>query len=104
MASFTEQATLIVRDKSTSEINKINAALKKLFATANQLKSLKIDLGLNARGLTQAQVREEPAGTFEGRERGSSPTRRNMISRNARTKFRISRARIVRVRRTRAAM
>jgi len=44
MPSFTETATLIVKDKSTAQINKINAALKKLFATARSLKGIKIDI------------------------------------------------------------
>jgi hypothetical protein len=44
VASFVESATLVVKDKSTAQINKINAALKKLFATAKSLKSIKIDV------------------------------------------------------------
>lgn len=46
MASFVESATLKVIDQSSGPINKINAELKKLFATANQLKRRGIDLGL----------------------------------------------------------
>src|SRR5262245_10356501 len=37
MAGFTEFATLVVRDQSTAQINKINAALRTLFRTASQL-------------------------------------------------------------------
>jgi hypothetical protein len=44
MASFTEQATLLVKDGSTAPIKKINAALKEMFKTARSLKSQKIDL------------------------------------------------------------
>ena len=44
MASFTEKATLEVKDKSTAQIKKINAELKKLQATAKSLKSIKIEL------------------------------------------------------------
>lgn len=51
MASFTEQATLKVVDQSTAQINKINAALKKLFATARSLKSASINIKVNASGI-----------------------------------------------------
>ena len=34
MASFTESATLLLRDKSSAKIKKINDELKKLFATS----------------------------------------------------------------------
>jgi hypothetical protein len=44
MASFTERATLEVKDKSTAQIRKINAELKKLQQTANSLKSIKISI------------------------------------------------------------
>jgi hypothetical protein len=44
MASFTERATLEVKDNSTAQIRKINAELKKLQATANSLKSIKIEI------------------------------------------------------------
>ena len=44
MASFTEKATLEVKDKSTAQIKKINAELKKLQATAKSLKSIKIEI------------------------------------------------------------
>ena len=51
MASFTEQATLKVVDQSTAQINKINAALKKLLATANSLKSKSININVRATGI-----------------------------------------------------
>jgi len=54
MASYVEQATLRVNDQSTAQINKINAALKKLFATARSLKSTRVSLNVDARGLTAA--------------------------------------------------
>jgi hypothetical protein len=54
MASFVEQATLRVVDQSSGQINKINAALKRLQATANSLRSRSIDIRVNARGLQQA--------------------------------------------------
>jgi hypothetical protein len=41
MASFVEQATLKVVDQSSSQINKINAELKKLLATAPPRGSLR---------------------------------------------------------------
>ena len=50
MASFTESATLIVRDQASKPIGKINAALKQLEATARGLKSIKV----NITGLTKA--------------------------------------------------
>jgi len=52
MASFTEQATLSVVDKSSAQLRKINAELKKLFTTAQSLKNIKIDI--NVSGLTKA--------------------------------------------------
>jgi hypothetical protein len=54
MASFVEQATLRVNDQSTAQINKINAALKKLFATAKSLRSIRVGINVDARGLTAA--------------------------------------------------
>ena len=49
MATFTEQAVLQVKDAgATANIRKINAELKKLFATAKSLKSIKV-LKVNAR-------------------------------------------------------
>jgi len=54
MASFVEQATLRVNDQSTAQISKINAALKKLFATAKSLKSIRVGINVDARGLTAA--------------------------------------------------
>lgn len=49
MASFTERATLEVKDKSTSQIRKINSELKKLQATARSLRTIRIDItGLSA--------------------------------------------------------
>ena len=53
MASFTEMASLVVRDQSTAEINRINAALKRLFAPARSLKSVKIDIRVNAPGVSK---------------------------------------------------
>ncbi|WP_283817571.1 hypothetical protein [Bradyrhizobium liaoningense] len=38
MASFVEQAVLMVTDKSTPQINLINKALKEFFRTAEQLR------------------------------------------------------------------
>ncbi|RPI39540.1 MAG: hypothetical protein EHM67_10110 [Hyphomicrobiaceae bacterium] len=52
MASFTESATLIVKDQSTPQIKRINAALKQLQTTANSLKLIKINLT----GLTKASA------------------------------------------------
>ena len=54
MASFTEQATLKVNDQSTPAIRRINAELRKLQSTARSIKSLKIDLRVNATGLQAA--------------------------------------------------
>jgi hypothetical protein len=49
VASFTERATLEVKDKSTSQIRKINSELKKLQATARSLRTIRIDItGLSA--------------------------------------------------------
>ena len=52
MVTFTESATLIVKDQSTPQIKRINAALKQLQSTANSLKSMKINLT----GLTKASA------------------------------------------------
>src|SRR5262245_28483472 len=52
MADFVEQATLVVNDRSVSQIKKINAALKELFRTATKLKNLKINI--NVQGLEKA--------------------------------------------------
>ena len=54
MASFVEEATLRVKDESSAQIKKINAELKKLFQTANSLKSIKVDIKVNDKGITQA--------------------------------------------------
>jgi len=42
VASFTERATLEVKDRSTAQIRRINAELKKLQATSRSLKSIRI--------------------------------------------------------------
>jgi hypothetical protein len=44
MASFTESATLEVKDRSTAQIKKINAELKRLQATAASLRSIRIEI------------------------------------------------------------
>ena len=54
MASFVESATLVVRDQATGPIRKINAELKKLQATANSIKSTKIDFKIDASGISKA--------------------------------------------------
>ena len=80
MASFTEQATLLLKDSSTPEIKKINAALKELFKTAKSLKSVKIDIDAGGRGLTKAQadIRKLTAdlGRLTGISRAISTTAR----------------------------
>ena len=50
MTSFVESATLRVIDRSTAPINKINAALRRLQATAKSMKSVNI-AGGNTAGL-----------------------------------------------------
>jgi len=50
LPNFVEQATLMVKDQSTPQIKKINAALKQLQSTANSLKSMKVNLT----GITKA--------------------------------------------------
>jgi hypothetical protein len=52
LPSFVEQATLLLKDSSTPQIKRINAALKELFKTAKTLKSIKIDIAAGGRGLT----------------------------------------------------
>lgn len=56
MASFTERATLEVKDKSTAQIRKINVELKKLQTTAKSIRSMRIEI----RGIQTAisQVRQ----------------------------------------------
>ena len=54
MANFVESATLLVKDASTPQIRKINAALRQLNATARSLKSQKITLSVSERGLSKA--------------------------------------------------
>lgn len=54
MANFVEQATLKVRDESSAQIAKINAELRKLFATAKSLKSQSIKFNVNTAGLDAA--------------------------------------------------
>jgi hypothetical protein len=54
VASFVESATLLVKDQSTAKINKINASLKKLFATAKALKSTTVNLNVNTAGIQRA--------------------------------------------------
>ena len=47
MANFTESATLLLKDKATKDINKVNKALRTLFTTAQKLKNLKIKLSID---------------------------------------------------------
>ncbi len=51
MANFVEQATLKLNDESSGNIRKVNSELRKLFATANKMRNMRIDIG----GLTKAQ-------------------------------------------------
>ena len=76
MASFTEQATLKVVDQSTAQIRKINAELKKLFATANRLKSFKVDIKVNTGNLTAANRQLNALAHNLSRLRGQSTTLR----------------------------
>lgn len=58
MASFTEQATLVVRDQSTAKIKKINAALAQLMKTAKSFKaSVKVDINTDKLLTASAAVR-----------------------------------------------
>jgi hypothetical protein len=60
MASFVEQATLKVVDQSSAQIAKINAELKKLFATAKSLKNVKVDpSGLNKTAIAAKKLSKE---------------------------------------------
>ena len=59
MASFTEQATLLLNDKSSANIKKVNAELNKLFKTAQKLNNMKINL----RGLSQVASQARTATT-----------------------------------------
>jgi hypothetical protein len=46
MASFVEEAVLLIKDSSSAKIRKINKELQDLFKTTQKLKSIKLDLGL----------------------------------------------------------
>jgi hypothetical protein len=56
VASFVESATLKVNDQSSSAIKKINAELKKLFATMKSAKSAKFDIAANAKGISKVEA------------------------------------------------
>jgi len=58
LASFTEQATLILKDRSSANVNKINRSLAKLLATTKRLKSAggTVRLRVNAGDLTRAHT------------------------------------------------
>ena len=64
MASFVEQATLKVNDQSSAQIRKINAELKKLFATAKSLKSMKANININDRELQRRRQPQTAIGGF----------------------------------------
>ncbi|PZV36887.1 hypothetical protein [Mesorhizobium kowhaii] len=55
MASFTEQATLLVVDKSSAKIKKINSELAKLLATANKLSHLSIRMNGLSKATTEVK-------------------------------------------------
>lgn len=55
MASFVEQATLKLIDESSGKVRKINSELKKLFATANKMRNMR--LGVNTNDLGKASTR-----------------------------------------------
>src|SRR4051812_4499333 len=57
MASFTETATLLVKDQSSSKIKKINAELRELAQTAKALRSTTLNIGVNATAVQRA-IRE----------------------------------------------
>lgn len=62
MASFVEQAELILKDSSSKNINKINKSLNELFKTASKFKSLKIDLKVSIRTLRKPQLQLKTLG------------------------------------------
>lgn len=57
MASFVESATLAVKDDSTKNIDKINASLKKLYATAKRTAKALNSLDFEPKGLNNAARR-----------------------------------------------
>lgn len=56
MASFTETATLQVKDESSAQIKAINRALRTLMRTAASLKSASANIEIKTKGLAQADV------------------------------------------------
>jgi hypothetical protein len=53
-ASFVEQATLLLKDKSSGQIKKINSELRKLDATAKLVKKSLAGINFNIKGLSKA--------------------------------------------------
>ena len=62
MASFVEQAELILKDSSSKNINKINKSLNELFKTASKFKSLKIDLKVSNSDIKKATASVKDLG------------------------------------------
>jgi hypothetical protein len=54
VASYVEQATLLVNDKSSAKIKAINKELTALFKTAQKLKSMKVDFKINEGAVKKA--------------------------------------------------
>ncbi len=69
MASFVEQATLLLNDKASKNISKINRELQKLFVTAKKMSSTKIALRVTAPGAKQAETALKRVDTAANRLR-----------------------------------
>lgn len=78
MASFVERATLLLNDQSSKPIKNVNAELKALFATANKLKNMRIDLKFNVASINQAKGRvsalKQALDTLQTQARSSART------------------------------
>lgn len=55
MASFVESATLLLKDDASKKIDSVNKSLKKLFATANKMKNMRIKLNVDQASISKTE-------------------------------------------------
>lgn len=73
MATFVEQATLLVKDDSTGQIERINKALKDLQATAKAFKGVKVAGRVDMKGLQQGiKILQQGKKEIEARQKAST--------------------------------
>ena len=65
MASFVEEATLLLNDRSTKDINRINKALSELFRTANRMRNMRVRLDVPQGDVSRLEAMQRALREFD---------------------------------------